>query len=84
MTRMLIFNKYLHELSNSLTFVFLHLLPPGQLVRMLLITKVTQYLDFKVVEGSFVYKGSKIHKVPSTEAEALSSGTLFEDAVTND
>lgn len=53
-------------------------------MRMLLITKVTQYLDFKVVEGSFVYKGSKIHKVPSTEAEALSSGTLSADAVTND
>uniref|UniRef100_A0A8D0A9D1 Rab GDP dissociation inhibitor n=1 Tax=Sander lucioperca TaxID=283035 RepID=A0A8D0A9D1_SANLU len=52
------------------------LMANGQLVRMLLITKVTQYLDFKVVEGSFVYKGSKIHKVPSTEAEALSSGLM--------
>lgn len=47
---------------------------------MLLITKVTQYLDFKVIEGSFVYKGGKIHKVPSTESEALSSSKLFEDA----
>lgn len=46
---------------------------PGQLVKMLLYTEVTRYLDFKVVEGSFVYKGGKIYKVPSTEAEALAS-----------
>ena len=47
--------------------------PPGQLVKMLLYTEVTRYLDFKVVEGSFVYKGGKIYKVPSTETEALAS-----------
>lgn len=40
---------------------------------MLLYTEVTRYLDFKVVDGSFVYKGGKIYKVPSTETEALSS-----------
>ena len=45
----------------------------GQLVKMLLYTEVTRYLDFKVVEGSFVYKGGKIYKVPSTETEALAS-----------
>lgn len=45
----------------------------GQLVRMLLITQVTRYLDFKVIEGSYVYKGGKIYKVPSTETEALAS-----------
>lgn len=45
----------------------------GQLVKMLLYTEVTRYLDFKVIEGSFVYKGGKIYKVPSTEAEALAS-----------
>lgn len=46
---------------------------------MLLITEVTRYLDFKVVEGSYVYKQGKIYKVPSTEAEALASSKLFED-----
>lgn len=51
---------------------FLHR-PTGQLVKMLLYTEVTRYLDFKVVEGSFVYKGGKIYKVPSTETEALAS-----------
>ena len=45
----------------------------GQLVRMLLITEVTRYLDFKVVEGSYVYKKGSIYKVPSTETEALAS-----------
>lgn len=32
-------------------------------MKMLLYTEVTRYLDFKVVEGSFVYKGGKIYKV---------------------
>ncbi|XP_053200121.1 rab GDP dissociation inhibitor beta [Scomber japonicus] len=52
------------------------LMANGQLVRMLLITQVTRYLDFKVIEGSYVYKGGKIHKVPSTETEALSSSLM--------
>uniref|UniRef100_A0A673CF16 Rab GDP dissociation inhibitor n=1 Tax=Sphaeramia orbicularis TaxID=375764 RepID=A0A673CF16_9TELE len=52
------------------------LMANGQLVRMLLITQVTRYLDFKVIEGSFVYKAGKIHKVPSTETEALKSSLL--------
>uniref|UniRef100_A0A8B9JAB7 Rab GDP dissociation inhibitor n=1 Tax=Astyanax mexicanus TaxID=7994 RepID=A0A8B9JAB7_ASTMX len=46
------------------------------LVKMLLYTEVTRYLDFKVVEGSFVYKGGKIYKVPSTETEALASNLM--------
>ena len=29
----------------------------GNLVTMLLLTKVTNYLDFKKVEGSFVFSG---------------------------
>ena len=45
-------------------------------MKMLLYTEVTRYLDFKVVEGSFVYKGGKIYKVPSTETEALASSKL--------
>ena len=46
---------------------------PGQLARMLLITSVTRYLDFKVVMGSYVYKNRSIFKVPSTETEALTT-----------
>ncbi|XP_077565468.1 rab GDP dissociation inhibitor beta [Stigmatopora nigra] len=52
------------------------LMANGQLVRMLLITQVTRYLDFKVIEGSYVYKGGKIYKVPSTESEALKSSLM--------
>ncbi len=48
--------------------------PSGPLVKMLLYTEVTRYLDFKVIEGSFVYKGGKIHKVPCTETETHNSG----------
>lgn len=54
-------------------FVNFYHINAGQLVKMLLYTEVTRYLDFKVVEGSFVYKGGKIYKVPSTETEALAS-----------
>ena len=43
-------------------------------MKMLLYTDVTRYLDFKAVEGSYVFRGGKVHKVPSTEAEATASG----------
>ena len=59
--------------GEAVPMLFLPHRPTGQLVKMLLYTEVTRYLDFKVVEGSFVYKGGKIYKVPSTETEALAS-----------
>ena len=42
----------------------------GNLTKMLLHTKVTRYLDFKSISGSYVYKGGKILKVPATPEEA--------------
>lgn len=45
----------------------------GNLTKMLLHTKVTRYLEFKSIAGSYVYKGGKILKVPATPTEALSS-----------
>jgi len=45
----------------------------GNLVKILLHTKVTRYLEWKSVDGSYVFKDKKIEKVPSTPAEALSS-----------
>lgn len=36
----------------------------GKLVKILLHTKVTRYLEFKSVDGSFVFKDGKIQKVP--------------------
>lgn len=45
----------------------------GNLVKVLLHTKVTKYLEFKSVTGSYVAKGGKAYKVPATAAEAISS-----------
>ena len=54
----------------------------GDIVKILLKTKVTRYLEWKSVEGTYVYQyqpagmfqGAKyIHKVPSTDMEALKS-----------
>jgi len=48
----------------------------GDLVKVLLHTKVTKYLEFKSVAGSFVYKDGKVHKVPSTPTEAIVSDLM--------
>eukprot|EP00756_Hemistasia_phaeocysticola_P014953 Hpha_TRINITY_DN15374_c1_g5::TRINITY_DN15374_c1_g5_i1::g.90668::m.90668/K17255/GDI1_2; Rab GDP dissociation inhibitor len=50
------------------------LLADGELVKILRSTVVNRYqMEFMLCEGSFVYKGGKIHKVPCTEREALGS-----------
>ncbi|KAJ4919601.1 hypothetical protein JOQ06_027683 [Pogonophryne albipinna] len=49
----------------------------GDLVKLLVHTEVTRYLDFKVVEGSYVYKARKVHKVPGTEEEAMRASDLM-------
>lgn len=46
----------------------------GQLVKILVHTEVTRYVDFKVVEGSYIFKAGKAHKVPATEEDAHTSG----------
>ena len=43
----------------------------GKLVRALVHTGVTRYMEFKAVDGSFVLKKDKVRKVPATDAEAL-------------
>jgi len=48
----------------------------GDLVKVLLHTKVTKYLEFKSVNGSFVLKDGVTHKVPSTPSEALKSDLM--------
>jgi len=49
----------------------------GMLVKMLIHTDVTRYLEFKSVEGSYVWKkGGKVYKVPVTETEALSTSLM--------
>ena len=52
----------------------------GQLVKVLIHTGVANYMEFKPVDGSFVYRkgsaGGKIYKVPTTPKEAMKSGML--------
>lgn len=49
----------------------------GLLTKMLIHTDVTRYIDFKSVEGSYVWKsGGKVFKVPANEREALSSSLM--------
>lgn len=52
------------------------LMANGQLVKLLIHTGVTRYLEFKSVEGSYVYKGGKISKVPVDQKEALTSDLM--------
>jgi len=58
------------------------LMASGLLVKILLHTDVTRYLEFKSVDGSYVLKGKiskpgdNIFKVPATEAEAISTSLL--------
>jgi len=48
----------------------------GNLTKMLLHTKVTRYLEFKSIDGSYVYKGGKILKVPASPDEGLRSSLM--------
>lgn len=52
------------------------LMANGQLVKLLVATGVTRYLEFKSVEGSYVYKEKKIYKVPADEKEALGTSLM--------
>lgn len=48
----------------------------GELVKMLVHTDVTRYLEFKQISGSYVFKGGNIYKVPSTPTEAATSSLI--------
>ena len=55
----------------------IHPPPPGNLVKILVHTDVTRYLDFKLIDGSYVFRqGAGIHKVPADGPEALKSSLL--------
>ncbi|EFO92618.1 hypothetical protein GCK72_012872 [Caenorhabditis remanei] len=52
------------------------LMANGPLVKLLIHTGVTRYLEFKSIEASFVVKGGKIYKVPADEMEALATSLM--------
>ena len=45
----------------------------GEFVNILYHTDVTRYLEFRQIDGSFVFRDGRISKVPSNEKEALLS-----------
>lgn len=52
------------------------LMANGKLVSLLVHTGVTRYLEFKSIEGSYVLRKDRIHKVPSNPSEALSTSLV--------
>lgn len=57
------------------------LMADGKLVKTLLATGVTRYLEFKMIEGSYVYisggkKNGKFSKIPANETEVLKSDLM--------
>ena len=75
--------EYGHNRDWNVDLVPKFIMANGVLVKMLLHTKVTRYLEWKCVEGSYVYQYQKggllssakavIHKVPANDMEALKS-----------
>mmetsp|Transcript_34082 Transcript_34082/g.81240 ORF Transcript_34082/g.81240 Transcript_34082/m.81240 type:complete len:483 (-) Transcript_34082:277-1725(-) len=65
------------ELGNSRDFNIdlapKFIMAGGKLVKMLIMTNVNKYLEFKQVDGSYVLKDKKINKVPATDMEAAST-----------
>jgi len=52
------------------------LMANGKMVKLLLHTDVTRYLQFKSVDGSYVVKDGKVMKVPANEVEALGTSLM--------
>eukprot|EP00127_Corallochytrium_limacisporum_P000863 Clim_evm6s28 gene=Clim_evmTU6s28 len=48
----------------------------GAMVKSLIHTDVTRYLEFKVVDGMYTFKGGRLYKVPATETEALATSLM--------
>ena len=48
----------------------------GNLVKTLVVTDVTKYLEFKPADGSYVLNKGRVEKVPATDYEALKSSLL--------
>ncbi|KXJ25385.1 Rab GDP dissociation inhibitor beta [Exaiptasia diaphana] len=48
----------------------------GELVKMLIHSGVTKYLEFKSIKGSYVLKKDTVYKVPANDKEALASSLM--------
>nr|DAC74104.1 TPA_exp: GDP dissociation inhibitor 1 [Thraustochytrium sp. LLF1b] len=52
------------------------LMANGKLVKMLVQTGVTRYIDFNGIAGSYVFNTSKIYRLPVTPTEAMTSSLV--------
>jgi len=52
------------------------LMASGLMVKFLLKTNVTRYLEFQCVQNSYVYKDRKIYRVPTTPMEVMASSLM--------
>ncbi len=78
--------QYGHNRDWNIDMIPKCVMANGKLVKMLLKTTVDKYLEWKSVDGTFVYqmqkggmfskKGAKIFKVPSNDSEALKSSLM--------
>ncbi|KAL1922049.1 uncharacterized protein VTP21DRAFT_10691 [Calcarisporiella thermophila] len=66
-------SKFGRERDWSIDLIPKFMMANGELVKILVHTDVTRYLEFKQIEGSYVYRDGRISKVPATEMEALAS-----------
>jgi Rab GDP dissociation inhibitor len=78
--------KYGENRDWNVDLIPKYIMANGSLVKLLLKTNVSQYLEWKAVDGTFVYQYDKgglfskekgvIHKVPATASEALKSDLM--------
>lgn len=64
----------LHSYNVDLAPKFL--MASGTLVKILQVMKVTEYINFRGIMGSYVFHSRALHKVPATAREGLSSKLL--------
>ena len=79
-------SEYGHNRDWNIDVIPKFVMANGKLVKMLLKTTVDKYLEWKCVDGTYVYqyqkgglfssKGGKIFKVPSNDSEALKSSLM--------
>lgn len=78
--------EYGHNRDWNVDLIPKFIMANGNLVKMLLLTKVTRYLEWKCVDGSYVYQYQKggllssakgvVSKVPASDSEALRSSLM--------
>jgi Rab GDP dissociation inhibitor len=78
--------EYGHNRDWNVDLIPKFIMADGKLVKMLLHTKVTRYLEWKCIDASYVMQAQKggmfssaklaIHKVPASDVEALKSGLM--------